>query len=667
MIRNSILVGALCTIGTTASSPAQATDWLQWLGGPNRLNRVEPPTPANSPNSTYQYDISWQVELGLGYSSILVSGERLVAAYAKGKSDRVALLDANTGKTLWERPIGPVSMNGPLSTPAAGGGRLFAVGGQGELHALRLSDGASLWHLHLVKDFGAKPAYLASSPLLVRDRLVLLVGGGDDKSMVALNADDGAVLWTSQSDMIDCGSPTLAVLDGVEQVIAVAAQRVFSVRLSDGKLLWSLPCQVDAWATALPLGNDRVFLPMRNEHMVIECKRRNESWNVRKVWVNTDLSGSGSSFTYWQNLLIGSTNSGVVGLDADSGEVKWRREAGEGAVTRVGQQIAFIERDRGWLSLLSAGDNQTMRWEQIKLRASGGTWTPITSSGTDLYVRADNVVTRFARSGEKTADTGEQSVGARETEAPQDPHHKTGVRGVEALLKPGMLTLLGEVHGTAEVPAFLGNLAHRALQSDLPVRIGLEIPNNLQSNVDTFLASQGNRQDVGFLTQGSFWNAQDGRSSKAIVGLLDKIRRLKQDNQDIAIFLFDVPTMSIGGRDKQMAENILSDLAAYPRAVHLVLTGNLHARTNSVRFMGWHILQRHKQIISLNLAHSGGSAWVSNRDGRGPIHYGGTDRGEEPFIERLASWDGEAYHGFFYVGAITASPPATGLPDERDQ
>ena len=149
--------------------------------------------------------------------------------------------------------------------------------------------------------------------------------------------------------------------------------------------------------------------------------------------------------------------------------------------------------------------------------------------------------------------------------------------------------------------------------------------------------------------------------------LLDKVRRLKQTGKKIDIFLFDVPTTNVKGRDKQMARNILADLATFPNAVHLVLTGNLHARTNSIRFMGWHIMQQHKKTISLNLSHSGGSAWVSNSDGVGPTRYGGSDRGEQQFIERLAEWDGEAYHGFFYVGAITASPPATGNPVENNK
>jgi hypothetical protein len=84
-----------------------------------------------------------------------------------------------------------VSADGPLATPAVGDGRIFTISGRGELHALRLADGAALWQHDLVAEFGAKPGFLASSPLLVRDRLIVLAGGGDGKSVVALSPDDG--------------------------------------------------------------------------------------------------------------------------------------------------------------------------------------------------------------------------------------------------------------------------------------------------------------------------------------------------------------------------------------------------------------------------------------------------------------------------------------------
>lgn len=234
------------------------------------------------------------------------------------------------------------------------------------------------------------------------------------------------------------------------------------------------------------------------------------------------------------------------------------------------------------------------------------------------------------------------------------------VRGCAAIFRPGVLTIFGELHGTNEAPAFIGNMACRAAQFGLAVRVGLEIPASLQPKVNVFLASKGSRNDVELLTTGQFWLSDDGRSSKAMLALFDKIRQLKQSDQDVDVYLFDVSAMNMADRDKRdkrMAENILSALTMSPQAVHFVLTGNLHARTNQKRYMGWQIIQRHKQTTSLNIGYRSGSAWICTSDGCGESKLGGNDRGDNQFVEILDRRNRNGYHGVFYVGDVTASPP----------
>lgn len=649
------LVSAVCV---TAPSVLRAADWSQWLGGPQRLNRLAASSDAPPPLSSIDYELAWRVELGMGYSSMIVQGPNVVAAYAGEQSDMIAMLDAATGKRRWARPIGKTSTDGPLATPAVGDGRIFAIGGNGDLHALRLTDGSPLWQCNLMREFGAKPGFMASSPLLVRDRLIVLAGGDHGQSVVALRARDGKVLWTSQSDAIDCGSPTFAVLDGVEQVIAVSDKRVFSVLLLDGKLLWSVDATVDRWATPLPLGDDRVFLPMRNEHMVVECKRRGDTWDVTKIWVNADLNGSGSSYTHARGLLFGSTDKGLVCLDAKTGRLHWRSEGPEGAVTLVGGNIAFIDRETGSVQLLPATPEPTPDPLQIRPRLGRGGWTPITTSGTDLFVRSGNLFARFNRKRAYAATAVGPPVNHQPDRPPPTPSGRDNIESFAARMHPGSIVLFGELHGTNEAPAFLGDVAETVARTGATVRIGLEMTGAMQSAVDAFLRSDGGKDDVDRLTQHPFWRIRDGRSSVAMLSLIEKARRLRNTGHAVDVFLFDVSAGSIQKRDEKMARNILAAVATAPNAIHLILTGNLHARTNSPRYMGWHIMQAHESTLALNIAHRGGSAWISTTNGTGPQSLSGENRGNDPFIEWVKDWDGEAYHGTYYVGAVTASAPA---------
>jgi hypothetical protein len=243
----------------------------------------------------------------------------------------------------------------------------------------------------------------------------------------------------------------------------------------------------------------------------------------------------------------------------------------------------------------------------------------------------------------------------------QSPIESCGARptGIDSLLEPGALTIFGEIHGTSEIPAFFAGVACHAAQGSREVVVGLEIPDTLQGQVDRFLESGGAAADVEALVQGEFWTYDDGRSSKAMLALLDRLRLLARGGAKLHVALFDGTFPGPGQRDPGMAANISTAIEKTPRAVGLILVGNLHAKMDSERWMAWHLAKRHPHLRTLGVAYSGGSAWVCTENGCGPTELSGKDRGKEPFVELLAKPDDKGYVGRFYLGALTASMPAT--------
>src|SRR5215472_10804286 len=132
------------------------------------------------------------------------------------------------------------------------------------------------------------------------------------------------------------------------------------------------------------------------------------------------------------------------------------------------------------------------------------------------------------------------------------------IAGADAVLIPGTLVLFGELHGTTEVPRFIVDLACQAATRGTFVDIGLELPREEQPRIDSFLASAGTTQDVQALLEGQFWQRplQDGRSSRAMVDLLEGIRRLRRSGARIQVFLFDRAKPG-QNRDADMAKDIL--------------------------------------------------------------------------------------------------------------
>ena len=230
--------------------------------------------------------------------------------------------------------------------------------------------------------------------------------------------------------------------------------------------------------------------------------------------------------------------------------------------------------------------------------------------------------------------------------------------GLEPLLHPGALIVFGEVHGTVETPAFVASAACHAARPAWDVVVGMEIPRDLQPQLDRFLASDGKPEDVTALVQGKHWDLQDGTASEALVALIDRIRVLRRAGRKIRLFFFDIPMSdSPEDRDPRMAAAIVAEAARNAGGVTLVLTGDAHAATDSDRWMSWHIAQQHRDLITLDVAYPSGHARVCMMgSGCGILTLRHPkDRGPAPFIE-LAPADG--YSGVFYLGApATPSSP----------
>ena len=66
-----------------------------------------------------------------------------------------------------------------------------------------------------------------------------------------------------------------------------------------------------------------------------------------------------------------------------------------------------------------------------------------------------------------------------------------------------LLLLLGELHGTQEVPRFVAQAACQSASNGLPVTVGLELPVEHQERVAAFVRSAGTPEDLARLMEAS--------------------------------------------------------------------------------------------------------------------------------------------------------------------
>lgn len=185
------------------------------------------------------------------------------------------------------------------------------------------------------------------------------------------------------------------------------------------------------------------------------------------------------------------------------------------------------------------------------------------------------------------------------------------------------LVLLGEKHGTQEIPRFVGELV--ALESEArPVLLALEVDRAEQAAFDRYLRSSGDAASWSRLRAGEFWQVDDerndGRRNLDVLALIERARLLRDQGRDVSLLAFDVdPSFwegDSGSRDQAMAESLRAAFVANPDALVLVVTGNVHAMLDRPDYapfemqqpMGSHL--RDLDPLSVNITARGGEFWA---------------------------------------------------------
>ncbi len=245
------------------------------------------------------------------------------------------------------------------------------------------------------------------------------------------------------------------------------------------------------------------------------------------------------------------------------------------------------------------------------------------------------------------------------------------IGGIDAVIRPGTVLVLGELYGTAESPAFVLDVACHATAADLSIVVGVELPTGERGRIDAFLDSTGAPEDREALISGPRWQSdpQDGRTSFAMLELIDGLRRLRAAGKSIRVLPFD--TGGAGddqARDRGMGQAVAAVAKATPGAMMVVLTGNMHsrftqgrARNADYRPMAYVLEKRipERDVITLDVAYGAGSAWNCSPD-CGPVEILGNQGTWRWSIEIDETTHPAGHHGRYFVGGVTASPPARG-------
>jgi outer membrane protein assembly factor BamB len=390
----ALAIGGLALVAAQSGSP----DWPQWRG-PNRDGAIASFTaPPAWPDRLAR---KWKVDVGLGYASPVLVGNRVYSFSRRGDNEVLAALDADTGKEIWQTSYAaPFTVNpaaarhekGPKSTPTFAGGKLYTLGMTGVVTAVDAATGKQLWQ---------KPAqsvvplyHTALSPLVDRGNVIVHIGGHNQGALTAFDANTGAEKWKWTGDGPSYGSPIAADFAGTRQVIALTQENVVGVSAATGALLWKRPLSTQYTQnviTPILYGDTVIVSGLEQPITAFRIVKRDNQWTTENVWSNADLPLYMTNAVVVGDTLFGMThkNSGqFFAVDAKSGRTLWKsapRQATNAAIVHAGD-VLFMLKDDAELIVAKAS---ATGFEPVKRYtvADSATWAQPTVSGNRLYIK----------------------------------------------------------------------------------------------------------------------------------------------------------------------------------------------------------------------------------------------------------------------------------------
>lgn len=164
----------------------------------------------------------------------------------------------------------------------------------------------------------------------------------------------------------------------------------------------------------------------------------------------------------------------------------------------------------------------------------------------------------------------------------------TQIQAVACVWAQRRLLIVGELHGTKETPGLVVELVRNAVAHHRAVRLGLEIPVQGQAALQSYIRSLGYATDQEALLHAPFWHSNDGRSSTAMLRLIDDIRQMRASGHDVDLFAMEpvypqqAEMEKLGGflavKEEGMAKAISHAMENNKGALVIALMGNFHSR-----------------------------------------------------------------------------------------
>lgn len=417
------------------NSASFAADWPQLRGpthdGHSGESSLAEAWPTDGP------PVLWAKEIGAGYSSFAVVGDRAFTLAQSLHQQFVLCLDANTGETIWSHryalPFEGGLYPGPRSTPTVSGDRVVFATPDGVIGCVRASDGGSIWQSDVHRRFRGKGTDFgySASPLVIDD-LVIVPVGGHGASVVALRLSDGEVVWQSGDSPASYATPIPIEWQGHKLVIALLENSLAALDRQTGELWFEVELSngYDEHSAQPLYREPHLFIaaPFKAGARLFELVADETTGRCRpkRVWESFQLSNDAASSVLVGNVVFGfdlkeaqsrrnrPSRGEFRGIDWLSGKVRWSdSKIGQANVIVVGDKLLLFN-DAGELLLARVSDESYQELARTKIFDGEVSWTLPAFSNGRLLVRSQSQAVCLFLGDEPKRDSSSPSLTVRD-------------------------------------------------------------------------------------------------------------------------------------------------------------------------------------------------------------------------------------------------------------
>ncbi|MCH7573141.1 MAG: PQQ-like beta-propeller repeat protein [Planctomycetes bacterium] len=380
----SYITSLTCATMLLASS-TNADDWLNWRGPNGAGVSSESQWTAQGQSNSL-----WSKNVGLGYTTFVVKGDRLITAgFDEDKEqDTILCLNATTGEKIWGHTYPAKKWDnshygGTLSTPSIDGDRVYVLNREGLFICLQFEDGKVIWQKNLKKTHGLEyPTWMfAASPLVLEDMVIVNVG-----HLIAFQKDSGNQIWKTRNTGHAYSTPLKIDGNGHAGLAVINGDGLVVFDRKTGKEIashpWKTSYDINA-STPIAIGN-RIFISSGYNHG--SAMLQLDGNKLKVLWENKEMRTKMSGSVYWDGHLYGFDDTRLQCLDTDGNE-KWsKRGLGMGTLMVANGRLVVMS-SKGELIIADASPGGYSELSRTKVLTGGVYWTmPVLANGL-IYCR----------------------------------------------------------------------------------------------------------------------------------------------------------------------------------------------------------------------------------------------------------------------------------------